>query len=144
MTTINEAREAVYKKFSDEWPAASSSVPFRFDGEVGFTPPEAANAADPATWVRLSVRNETSAQETLGEKPIRKFARGARIYLQIFTKSGSARKVSDLLASAVVGIFEGERFDGLVVGAGTPRELGPSNGWDMLTVDFPLQYFETH
>lgn len=144
MTTLNEARQLLYRNAVDTWPfptppahVGDLQVPYQLDGEAGFKQP----ASGP--WSRISLRHETSQQNTLGAAGGRKYQRTARLYVQIFTELAMATKQADTIGAAIRQIFEGKRISGVIVGAGNPRELGPTDKWNNLTVDFPVTYFET-
>jgi len=133
MTTENEAREAVYKRFVDNWGGAS---PYVFENEKF--------QADPAAdWVRLSFRNTNSNQGTLGATGNKRYERDASIFLQIFTLVNTGTKNIDTLVRTFRSIFEGTRFSGVAVNNVVSREGKEDGKFKQTTVEAFSQYFET-
>ena len=110
MTTDVEATNAIYTRFIDNW----SSTPFTFENEA-FDLATQVPAGD--SWVRLSVDELSSNQETLGNVGNRKYKRLGIAVLQIFTpkdtgvtdSSGSRTLISEFRA-----LFEGIRLGSLI------------------------------
>lgn len=134
MTTLNEARDAVYERFLTQW---GVTTPLTFDNEA-FDPP-----SDGSAWIRISVRNEFGQQASLGPPGQRRFDRFARVFVQIFTKPDTGLKEADTLATLAQGIVEAVSFDGLRFKSGSIREVGVSDGWQSHLVDVPFDYQET-
>ena len=122
MAGLNEARERMYKAFSDGW---GTTTPFVFDNE-SFKPPAKAD------FVRVAARHRDSAQETLGDVGNRKFERSGALFLQFFSPLnkglGSATAGPDFLVNKGRALFEGVtlapeniRFTNVIV-----REIGPT------------------
>lgn len=118
MTTINEAREAIYSRFVTMW---GTNSPYTFDNE--------AYNAPASKWVRLSVRQIDAEQHTLGAIGNRKFLRQAAVWLQIFVPLNSGLKDADTLAQAFRTIFEGARFSDLSFREVVTNEATPDNQW---------------
>lgn len=133
MTTLNEAREAIYQRFSDEWGGATA---FTLENE-GFEAPR-----DGSPWVRVSVRNTYSEQACLGPVGQRRFTRFASVFVQVFQRPDAGTKDADALATASRAIFEGHSFGGLRCRAGTIKEVGVTDGWLGLLVEVPFDYEE--
>lgn len=136
MTTLNEARGRIYQDFVTAWGATS---PFTFDNEE-FDPPN-----PPAAWVRLTVRHNTSQQESLGPAGRRKYERGGSVFVQCFTPLDSGVSAADNLATVVRSTFEGKtltpenvRFTEVIV-----REIGPDGEWYQMNVEAVFTYTET-
>jgi len=137
MTTLSEAREAIYLKFLTDYtalPAASITA----DNEE-FDPPNG------AAWGRLSVRHTGSVQESLGGIGLRKFTRIASCFFQIFTPQNQGAAEADTLAQAARTVLEGVtlsgnsiRFTNSVI-----RETGVENGWFGVVVESFFEYTET-
>lgn len=135
MTTMAEAREAIYQRFVDEW---TGGEVYTFDNE-DFTPPENAN------WARVAVRHLASTQETLGASGGRKFSRLGSVFVQIFTIQDTGTADVDTLSTRAREMFEGRgitgttiRFYDVIV-----QETGPSGKWYQTTVEAQFEYDET-
>ena len=134
MTTISQAREAIYGRFNTNWGTTS---PFQFDNE-NFTPPDKA-------WARLVVRHIGSSQETLGSSGNRKFERRAVVFIQIFTKADKGTSEADTLVRIARDIFEGINFSGLRFLHGVIRETPEpqDSKWYQVVVEIFFAYDET-
>lgn len=132
MTTMNEAKEAVLARFVANWadPADYVFDNERYDGD--------------AEWLRVTVRNVTAQQETLGRVGNRRFMRYATVFIQVFTPIGTGTQRLDALATAARDIYEGVSFSGLrFTQAGVIRETGSDETWNRAIVELPFQYDET-
>ncbi len=146
MTTLNQAREAIYDRFNTEWPGATSSTPFCFDNEE-FDPPKGSDGRG-AAWARCSVRQLDRGQTTLGRAGNRKFTSIALAQIEVFVPPKSGRYVADALLEAGKNLFEGRtpptgttiRFFDVVV-----SEVGliEDGRWDLSTVEARFDYEET-
>lgn len=139
MTTIAQAREAMYQAFVDVWDPVGGPLKsaYTFDNEQ-FDPPT------DASWVRMTVRHNDSDQNTLGRKGNRKFGRPGSVLIQVFTPTDTGRSV-DALADDARDIFEGNALAGTTVrfyGA-TVREAGKDGKWDLTIVEAPFDYEQT-
>lgn len=141
MTTINQAREAIYDLFTDAWavtvPTPGLRTPITYDNEK-YDPPDTA-------WVRLSVRHTGSTQETLGPAGSRSFMRQGIAFVQIFTPSDKGVAEADTLARVAALAFEGERIVGTSVRFldVVTRETGPEGKWFGVVVQANFEYDET-
>lgn len=135
MTTLSEARQAIYSTFLTAW---GMTTPVAFDNEA-FTPPEA------SAWARLHVQHFLSQQETLGPAGGRKFSRQARVVVQIFVPSNKGTQQSDTLAQQARNVFEGRSLAGTTIRftAVETREIGPDKRWFQVAVDARFEYDET-
>lgn len=141
MTTENEAREAVYGRFVDQWGDTTVIVL----GAEKHTP------TDGVAWARCSTREIASTQESLGPVGGRIFTRRDMIQIQIYSPakgegSDTARyeAYADELRRSARAIFEGVRFDGLTTGEADARPLGVDGGkWLVSLVKAECQYQET-
>jgi hypothetical protein len=154
-TTINQAREAVYRQFRDNWIASvlvtieawgltipgltdDPMVPYAF-GDEKIDPPN-------GPWVRVSVQHLTSSRTSIGGCGNRRFQRPAIAFFQFFMppdqEGGS--EVMDLLVESARRVFEGRRIDpeGLNFDAVTPRENGviEKGRWTNTTLEAPFWY----
>ncbi len=138
MTTIEEAREAIYSRFSTQW---GTTTPFTFENEV-FN-----GDAQTVPWTRLSVLNTSAGQETLGPAGGRRFKRSGSVFQQVFTKaedkSSGGLKAGDDLAKTGLDIFEATSFSGLDFHDGVIKESGPDGKWYMHLVETLFDYYET-
>lgn len=137
MTTLAEAKEAIYLAFTTAW---GDETDFAFDNE-DHKPPKN------APWVRLTVRHENGSQETLGAPGNRKFARNGRVFVQVFTPENSGTSRSDELLVLARNAFEGVTLAGTTVRfhGVTVREIGSTrqDKWFQALVDAPFEYDET-
>jgi len=137
MTTLVEAREAIYEQFINNYTAIPAAR-ITADNEQ-FTPP-----VDLA-WGRFSVRHTGSAQESLGGVGNRKFNRLGSAFFQVFTPENQGTFEADTLAQAARVLLEGLslssntiRFNGCDV-----REIGVNNGWYGVVVEGNFVYTDT-
>lgn len=133
MTTIDQARSAVYKRFVAQW-AARTLV--HLEGEK-FTEPDVE-----IPWVRVSVRNLVGGQETLGPTGARVYKRTALAQIQVFTNPTGGIKTAGTHAQAARAIFEGTSFDQLDCKNGSVREVGPDGKFNQTNVDVEFDYYE--
>lgn len=132
MTTLNEAREAIYQRFVDNYVATV----FTFENE-DFDPPETA-------WVRLSVRgNVGGGQETLGAPGGRKFRRRGIIVAQVYTPLNQGLQQGDQLGQSIRAIFEAEGFSDIDANDGLVRESPPRDDFFVHIVEVFFEYEET-
>lgn len=131
--TLNEAREAVYRRFVDNVPASIGSN-FAFEGEKYEAP-------DDVIWARLVVTHEAGTQDSIGTAGNRKFLRRARVLVQIFEPVDRGLRTLDLAADEVRNIFEGVTFSGLYFVGVDVRESGQDGEWFQLVVDAPFDYW---
>ena len=131
MTTLTEAREAVYQRFAVNY----TSTPFTFEAE-SFDPPDTA-------WVRLSVRaNAAGGQDTLGRTGSRRFRRSGIIAAQVFTPTNQGLREGDELAQSIRALFEARSFSGLDTNDGLVRESPPEDEWIVHIVEVFFDYEE--
>lgn len=136
MTTLSEAREAIYLAFQTAW--TPTGFELTFDNEKF-------NSPDDAPWARLSVRHTASAQETLGAVGNRKFSRLGSAFVQVYTRVDQGTSQNDTLATTAREAFEGLtlagttlRFLDVIV-----RETGPDGKWYQTIVEATFEYDET-
>jgi hypothetical protein len=139
MTTLNEAREAIYGVFDTDWSVGPVSA-YCFENEKFETP-------NNAPWVRLSVRNQVGRQQTLGQPTNRIFQRYGAVFVQIFVPVSTAgTKTADTLAARARALFEGTRIAGTTVNFQDChiRESGIDDGkWYQVVVEAEFEYTET-
>lgn len=131
MTTLSQAKEAVYTRFVAQW---GSTSPFVFDNEELEEPD--------GPWVRLTVRGVGRAQETLGRVGNRKFRTAAAVFVQVYTRTNTGVKQGDALATQAKDIFEATSFSGLDFNDGEVRETGPDGKWYQHMAEIAFDYEE--
>lgn len=104
MTTLPQAREAIYQHWADGW---TLPPPYAFDNEP-YDPP-----AGP--WLRLSVRHLGRAQTSLGEAANRRFESRALLILDYFEPPAGGAGMADVYLDAAAALFEGRRIAGTTI-----------------------------
>lgn len=141
MTTLNEARAAVYERWLDEWENAAPSC---FDNEAFDPPKDASGKALP--WARCSVRSMVGGQETLGEPGNRKYTRKALVRVELYGVPGVGMKAVDLLVQRAMGMFEGRSLPGtrVMLYDASSAEVGlvDEGRWNLSTVQAYFDYEE--
>ena len=132
MTSLNDAKEAVYARFLAQYTGVTADR-ITFDNENFETPVT-------GSWVRLTVRNISRAQSTLGKKTNRRFRAQAIVFVQVYTEADTGVKLSGELAEEAQGIFEGESFSGLDFQSVTINETGPDGKWYQSIAEAPFSY----
>lgn len=141
MTTLTEARQAIFNRWVTLWVSGGSErTPTVLEGE-------SADALDKGNvaWVRV-VAPESGAQPsvTLGPKLGRKFYRRGIITVQVFTLTNKGMSEAGTLAHEARSVLEGESFSGIDVLDGTTRESGGQKGkWQLTIVELPYRFEET-
>ncbi len=134
MTTLNEAKEAIYLRFTGNFTGVALAQ-IAFDNE---------ELEEPATsdWVRLTVRGTGREQETLGKVGNRRFRSHASVFVQVYTEVNTGVQQGDALAKEAADIFEGVSFSGLDFQAADVRETGPDGKWYQHIVEAEFDYDE--
>ena len=135
MTTLNDARGAIYGAFKAGWGATS---PFLFDNEKFDKPPL-------AEWARTVVRHAVRTQETLGGTGNRKFESLGSVITQCFGPLDKGVKGVDTLAEVAQGIFEGKTLlpENIHFTASVVTEIGPTDDAYQINCESFFYYFET-
>lgn len=136
MTTLNQARTAVYQRFLTEWvDGAAPLTPYCFDNEV---------LDAQVNWARCFVVSLPNAQETLGAPGNRKFKRRALAQVNIYVKPGQGMKAADALVKVAMDMFEGRSLLGTTVKffEASSAEVGivDEGRWFLLTVQAYFDY----
>ena len=134
MTTLSEAKEAVYQRFVDNYTGVTLDR-ITFDNEDF-------NEPDTGDWVRLVVRSTSRIQDTLGKAGNRRFRSTASVFVQVYTATNTGVKQSDTLAVEAADIFEGVSFSGLDFQSAVIRETGPDGKWYQSVVEAEFSYDE--
>ena len=124
MTTISEARVSIANRFLTNW-ASQTPVVLANEDEESPTDLDASNAP----WVRLTVQELASRQETLAAVGARKVRRRGNAIVQIYTPRGNGTNPADLLVNSARAIFELVKFDGLDFETATERSRTPTDKW---------------
>jgi hypothetical protein len=135
MTTLNDARGAIYGAFVAGWGATS---PFLFDNEQFDSPPL-------GVWARCVVRHAVRAQETLGGAGNRKFESLGSVIIQCFGPLDKGAAGVDTLAEVAQGIFEGKTLlpENIHFTSAPITEIGPTDDDYQINVEAFFTYTET-
>lgn len=134
MTTLNDAREAVYGRFLANFTEVSSDA-IAFDNEELEQPSD--------EWVRLTIRTVNRQQDTLGAEGNRSFKSDASAFVQCFVRSNTGTQRADVIARDAAEALEGASFSGVSTLAAIPREQGVTGMWFMMLVEVPFSFYET-
>ncbi len=132
MTTLSQAKEAVYSRFTTQWGSTSE---FTFENEDFDEPSD-------SPWARVTVRSVSRGQETLGRTGNRKFRSAAMALVQVYTRTNTGVKQGDALATQARDIFEAVSFSGLDFNDGTVRETEPEGKWYQHVAEIAFDYEE--
>lgn len=134
-TTTPEARERIYALFLADFTATAAVT---FDGEK-YDPPDAGD------WVRLSIRHQARAQESLGGVGRRKFESVGSVIVQCFIPLDSGRSAADTLAEDARSVFEGKHLqpEGIRFTSAAITEVGATEDWYQINVEAFFTYTET-
>ena len=135
MSTVDEARAVVYDRFLANWTQTDLTSAATFENEA-FDPPE-------TEWVRLTVRNIGSQQDSLGPVGFRKYLRKALVLLQIFTPANTGMQRSGQIAQAFRELYEGVTVDGVRFYDVVVRESGLDGRWQLTVAESTFDYDET-
>lgn len=139
---VGQASEAIAEQFVGAWTASQPTVPIALDDEA-FSPPSPA-----APWVRLAIRHSTAQQATLGPPGQRRILNAGRIYVSVFgpinigkaTLYALAESARAALALRTIASITGEP---VTTYARAINEMPSSDGWSMLNVVVPFDWYET-
>jgi hypothetical protein len=134
MTTVNEAKEAVYSRFVANYTGVASNL-ITFDNEEFEEP-------DSDDWIRLTVRGIGRSQSSLGKTGNRRFRSTASVFVQIYVLVNTGIQQADLLAKEAADVFEGTSFSGLDFREASINEIGPDGKWYQTLVEAPFDYDE--
>ena len=134
MTTDNEATEAIYQRFLDNFTGVVAGN-IDFDNEK-FEP------AGSGAWVRLTVRGRSRVQDTLGKTGNRRFRSAKSVFVQVYTDIDTGVQQADILGAEARDVFEGVSFSGLDFGNAFKEEKGPDGKWYEVLVEAEFEYDE--
>lgn len=136
MTTIDEARAAIYEEFLDQW---GTTTPLALEGRAFSEPPPG------VSWARLSMRNLGGGQSTLGDAGARIFRREASVFVQVFTPVNAGMAEGATLAQSARAILEARRIGGVELydGVVNERPLAPGDKNAQINVEVRCTYDET-
>jgi hypothetical protein len=138
--TLPEAVQAICARFLSGWSDAGRTEPIKLEGE-------SANMAG-ESFVRLTIRELTTDQRTLGQTGDRKFRRPGLILVQCFaaldpTRGRGGRAAADALGEVVKDIFEAAQFGGVSTYESTSRTLGIDGQYLGKIVETRFDFVET-
>jgi hypothetical protein len=143
MTTLNQARTAIYTRWLDQWKVGlNPRTPYCFDDET-FDPP-AGDDGRGATWARLSVRHIAGGQQTLGRPGNRKFTRSALVRVEVYTVPGAGLSEADGHIQAAKDMYEGTSLAGALLYDAQTAEVGlvDEGRWFLSTMQASFDYEE--
>lgn len=135
MTTLTEARNAIYNRFIGQW---GSTTQFTFDNEAFDTN----DIAVDESYIRVVVRTSVGPQQTLGPVNSRIFRRTAQIIMQVFTPTDVGTASADSLGQQARAVFEGASFDGIDCFNAIVNEIGPDGAYYQMNVTVDFRYDE--
>lgn len=134
MTTLNEAREAIYDLFVAAW---GVTTPIQRDGEYFDEP------TDNTAWVRISLRSTFREQTSIGEVGNRRHESDANFFVQIFTPKDKGMSEADTLFRLAQTTLEGVTLSGPVhLLATEPQEGGAEDKWNVMVAQTGVQFDE--
>jgi hypothetical protein len=138
--TAAQARELVYQRWKALWvDALHPGFSWFLENEAHPEP------ADPTTpWARVTLRDVTAEQHTLGPPGARQWRREAGIWVQLYYPLNRGMASLDGLVDDVRAVFEGVAFGGIdPAGACRVTTLGSDGRWYEVVVVAPVTYYET-
>jgi hypothetical protein len=140
--TVEEAVDAIYKRFTDEWETLATPPLLLYD-DFGQDIP---NTDTP--WARIQIRHNGGEQSTLQERGQREFERLGIITVQIFTPLNDGRKAVDLYAQTAMRAFErqaatkigGTSVDEVWFRNTQTNEIGRNEGWYQTNITSQFEY----
>lgn len=145
MPTPEQATEAIYQQWVDNWTATPLADTI-FAGEV----PPAGFPPEGRSWATVRVQHTSPGGQTLGAAGTRRFRRRGSIFVEIGVPLGSASGPADgrgrlmALGKAALDVFESTRFEQVRTHQSQgPIETGPDQGkWDKGLCEIPFDYDE--
>lgn len=135
MPTINEAKVLILDQFNTAW---GTTTPIAYEDE------EYSPASDDTAYVRISIKEYVSRQESLGKTGNRKYLREGAAFVQIFTPESKGTKAADDLSELVRTTFEGVRVSGGLWFLHTnAREQSPKDAYSRMTCESIFNYEQT-
>lgn len=132
----NEARESIYKTFSDGWKAAYPGFPFTF-------PNEKFDTNGKPEWVRTSVLHRPeSGQHTIGSVGNRVFRRRGTVIVEVYSLADRGLARQDELQKTARDLFEGKTINGVCFYDAKNFEGGPYLSWWRGQVQIAFDYDE--
>jgi hypothetical protein len=138
MTTVEEVRTDVIALFRTAWLAngTSAPVPIVYDNDANSAKPEGEDADGRALpWCRISIRNLSEDQDTLGAPGARRFLNEGLITVEIYTASGDGYTLGGVLARVAKLAFRGNSLaSGAWFTQVTSTEKGLDGPWSRIDV----------
>ncbi len=132
--TESEIRNLIVSTYLTEF---SSQFSIAIDN-IKFTPPN-----PPVKWVRISVKFNTGSQQTLGEKPNRKFIHSGLIFIQVFTPINTGTDENDSLATESKNLLDGEHIQDLWMYNGRIETQPSDDQWYQQNVVIEFKFEDT-
>jgi hypothetical protein len=132
MTTQAQAEEAILARFVTQW---GTTTPFVLENESFDEPSD-------LPWARLTIRETSRVQETMGSVGNRKFRISAIVFVQVYTRTNTGVQQGGTLATQAKDIFEATSFSGLDFNNGTVRKSGPDGKWLQTLAEIEFDYEE--
>lgn len=134
--TIDEAETAIVELFLEEW---NNRLPVALDNDI-----EDSRKTGWDEFVHLSVQEDDSRQESLGNVGARRFRRFGKVFARVHAKLGKGgTQVSSQHAQRAREILEARRVaDDLILTAAVPRRVGPVQRWFVTNVEAQFDYEE--
>ena len=128
--TKTQARDVIAKAVNDAWTASpvTSAIALHWDNVV-------ADVVDVDTdgralpWARVTVRHQTSTQETIGGPSCRKSLVEGLLTLQIFTPAGDGHVLADQIADTMVAALRAANASDLWFFQVRVNEIGQDGPW---------------
>ena len=136
MTTPNEAKEAIYKRFVDNFTLTDTegnTISYFFGKEEGVFESE--------TYILINAVDVASNQVTLGGSGNRKYEIPGLINIKIGTPIDKGQKVSDDIVLRLTDLFEGVTFNSIHTFNTTFRQ-GADDGYHVIhimSIDYRIQ-----
>lgn len=137
MATLVDAEQAILARFLANWTGtAASRVLFQNEGS---------SAVDSvlSPWVRLSIVELSSQQQTLGAVGTRKFRRVCQVAVQVMVPVNAGARLAKQLAEQVRTVFEGQQFNELYFYDASVSPSVPEQKWLVTTVRTRFEFWDT-
>ena len=129
---IPEANDEIQKTFLTCWASGNyPDTPVLWSNDDMDTP-------NNESWVRISIKYNTSRQNTIGRKTRRRFGRYGFVSFQVFVMGGTGTYTGNYICQEILDILEGEDFSSINFENGQFSETGKEDVWFQYngTIDF--------
>lgn len=145
MTTIDQAKDAIYNQLTTEWAAASRTEPIAKENDAANHGTAEFNSSY-GPWLRILVQENAGGQVALGAVGDRPFERRGQIMVQCFVVADTGTELLDTLLQTVRDSLEGLSFSGVTTFEAVSRPLDESQNdgrWYGKIMDIEFRYKET-